>query len=96
MTMTSAEISIRVSTTLNLTLSPTPRRLITASRSMKSSATTRIGVFPPGTSMPIPSSPASRLVASRFDEVDALVIPEQITPKATRKVTKWMPNALCV
>ena len=29
------------------------------------------------------------------DAVDAEVMPEHITVKATRKVTKWMPNALC-
>ena len=52
--------------------------------------------MPPDTEMPIAFSPASRLTASRFDDVEALVMPEAITPKATRKVTKWMPNALCV
>ncbi len=42
----------------------------------------------------VASSPASRLAASRLEDVEALVIPEQTTVKATRKVTKWMPNAL--
>ena len=37
-TMTSALISISVSTTLNFTLSPTPRRLITASNNMNARA----------------------------------------------------------
>ena len=32
----------------------------------------------------------------RWTTVEALVMPEQMTAKATRKVTKWMPNALCV
>lgn len=38
-TMTSAATSMRVSTTLNFTLSPTPRRLMAASRTMKPTAT---------------------------------------------------------
>ena len=36
------------------------------------------------------------VLASTLDDVDALVIPEQTTAKATMKVTKWMPKALCV
>ena len=35
--------------------------------------------------------PAKALAA-----VDAEVMPEHITAKATMKVTKWMPKALCV
>ena len=42
----------------------------------------------------VASRPASRLAASRLDEVDALVMPEQITVKATRNVTKCSPKAL--
>ena len=34
--------------------------------------------------------------ASSPEDVEALVMPEQTTVKATRNVTKWMPNALCV
>ena len=34
--------------------------------------------------------------AKTLDDVEAQVMPEQITAKATRNVTKWMPNALCV
>ena len=94
--MTRAVISIRVRTTLNFTLSPTPRRLISASSTMNAIATTVIAVLPCDTSQPRPSKPASRLVASRLDEVEALVMPEQTTANATRNVTKWMPNALCV
>ncbi len=63
---------------------------------MNSSATTRTAVLPRGTEIPMPSRPASRLVARRLEEVDALVIPEQMTPNATRNVTKCTPNALCV
>ena len=33
---------------------------------------------------------------TRCDAVEARVMPEHMTVKATRKVTKWMPNALCV
>ena len=44
---------------------------------------------------PLTSSPPKRLRASTLEDVDALVIPEQITAKATRKVMKWTPKALC-
>ena len=47
-------------------------------------------------SQPLATSPPVRFCASTLDEVDALVMPEQITAKATRNVTKWMPNALWV
>ncbi len=52
----------------------------------------------PGTSSihPLICIPARRFFARTFDEVEALVIPEQITANATRNVKKWMPNALCV
>ena len=92
MTMMRAVSSIRVSTTLNFTLSPTPRRLIAASTSMNASATRSVAPVE-GLSSP---NPISRLAASRFDEVEALVTPEQTTVNATRKVMKWIPNALCV
>jgi hypothetical protein len=36
------------------------------------------------------------LAAKAREAVEAEVMPEDITAKATRKVTKWMPNALCV
>ncbi len=94
-TMNRADISIRVRKTLNFTLSPTPRRLTTASNSMNRSATTVMAVLLCGRSTPMPSRPTRRLVARRLADVDALVMPEQITAKATRNVTKWIPNALC-
>ena len=37
-----------------------------------------------------------RKPAKAFDAVEADVMPEHITVNATRNVTKWMPNALCV
>ena len=37
-----------------------------------------------------------RLAANARDAVDAEVMPEHMTAKATMKVTKWMPNALWV
>ena len=55
-----------------------------------------MAVLPCETCQPRPSKPASRFEASRFEAVDALVMPEHTTAKATRKVTKWMPNALWV
>ena len=33
---------------------------------------------------------------NNFDEVEALVMPEHTTVNATRKVRKWIPNALWV
>ena len=45
---------------------------------------------------PLASSPPVRFWASTLAEVDALVMPEQITAKATMKVMKCTPNALCV
>lgn len=51
--------------------------------------------------MPIPSLMSRSNTAATFAlkaraAVDADVIPELITAKATTKVRKWMPNALCV
>ena len=63
---------------------------------MNASATTRVAPVPVGTPPMVASRPASRLAASRFEEVDALVMPEQTTVKATRNVTKCRPNALWV
>ena len=37
-----------------------------------------------------------RLAAKAREAVEAEVMPEHITAKATMKVTKWMPKALCV
>ena len=93
MTSSRPESSTRVSTTLALTLSPTPRRLINATRVMNPSAI-RTRVRLPGAA-PRPS-PSLRKPANAFDAVEAEVIPEHITVNATRKVKKWMPKALCV
>ena len=85
--------STMVSTTLALTLSPTPRKFTAATRAMKPSAMS-ISPKPPGSrSRPKPSlrNPANALLA-----VDALVMPEHMTVKATRNVKKCTPNALCV
>ena len=41
-------------------------------------------------------NPSARLAAKARDAVEAEVMPEHITVKATMNVTKWMPNALCV
>ncbi len=91
-TMSRPDSSTSVRTTLALTLSPTPRRLIAATRSMKSSATavtTRAG----GASTP------NRFIAleeNARDAVEAEVTPERITVKATMKVSTCTPKALCV
>ena len=53
-------------------------------------------VVPSPVSIPMPSRPATRFCASTLEDVEALVMPEHTTANATRKVTKWMPNALCV
>ena len=97
MTIASAATSTRVRTTLNFTDSPTPRRLISASSTMKPSAMSVIVPVPGAESIqPLASRPPVKFCASTLDDVEALVMPEQITAKATRNVTKWMPNALCV
>ena len=81
-----------MSTTLALTLSPTPRKFTAATSSMKASAmpSTRV-LFSPSS-----PKPSARLAAKALEAVDAEVMPEHMTVNATRKVTKWMPNALCV
>jgi hypothetical protein len=84
--------STQVSTTLAFTLSPTPRKFTSATRVMKPSP---IRVMP----MPSPRSRPKTLAAFALKAraaVDADVMPELITAKATRNVRKWMPNALCV
>jgi hypothetical protein len=58
---------------------------------MKSTATKTIPVVPQ--SRP---NPLKKFEAKKRDAVDADVMPEHITMKATRNVAKWMPNALCV
>ena len=93
-TIASAVISTSVSTTLNFTLSPTPRRLIAASDEHEHQRHD-ISAAASGGEVGRRSRSAG-WPASRLDDVDALVMPEQTTVKATRNVTKWMPNALCV
>ena len=95
MTMASAVTSTRVSTTLNFTDSPTPRRLTSASTTMNAIAISVIVVVPgSASSQPLATRPPVRFWASTCEDVEALVMPEQMTAKATRKVTKWMPKAL--
>ncbi len=85
--------STSVSTTLALTLSPTPRKLTAATSSMKPRAIAVMPTPPTGRSNPKPSltKPANALAA-----VEAEVMPEHITVNATRNVKKCTPNALCV
>ncbi len=82
--------STQVSTTLSFTLSPTPRRLTAATAAMNRSPTT---VMPMPPARPRPKA-SDMLAAKAREAVEAEVIPEHITAKATRKVTKWMPKAL--
>ena len=51
---------------------------------------------PGGSIQPLTTKPPKRFWASTLADVAALVTPEQTTANATRKVTKWMPNALWV
>ena len=85
--------STSVSTTLALTLSPTPRKLMAATSAMNPSASSMMPVPPAGRSR---EKPALRKPANALEAVDADVMPELMTAKATRNVTKWMPNALWV
>ncbi len=87
--MSSPVSSMSVSTTLALTLSPTPRRLMAITRAMNPRAISMIVVLP--TSQP---NPSARLEAKARDAVDAEVMPELITANATMNVKKWIPNAL--
>ncbi len=82
--------STQVSTTLIFTLSPTPRKFtaaITAMNTRPTSVTPR-----PPRPRPIESE---KLAAKAREAVDAEVMPEHMTAKAMRKVTKWMPKARC-
>src|SRR6478672_129047 len=90
-TSNNPDSSTRVNTTLALTLSPTPRKLTTATSVMNPRATSTIPQLP--SSRP---NPSARFDAKARDAVDAEVIPEHITTNATRNVKKWMPNALWV
>ena len=84
--------STQVSTTFAFTLSPTPRKLTTATSAMNSRPTMRDA--DPAREIEIES--VRRFAANARDAVEAEVMPEHMTAKATMKVTKWMPNALCV
>jgi hypothetical protein len=90
MTISSPDSSIAVSTTLILTLSPTPRRLTARTRSMKPRAIIRM--------RPLPASspnPVLRFAAKAREAAEAEVMPEHITAKHTMKVRMCVPNALC-
>ncbi len=82
-----------VITTLALTLSLTPRKLSRATRVMKPSA---ISIRPVPPTSRSSMNPALMKPANAFEAVEAEVMPEHMTAKATRNVKKWMPNALCV
>ena len=90
-TSSSPDSSTRVSTTLALTLSPTPRKLTIATSVMNPSAISTMPQLPSSR-----SNPSARFDAKARDAVDAEVMPEHITTNATRNVKKWMPNALWV
>ena len=83
-------ISTMVSATLSLTLSPTPRKFTAASIAMNSSATAATTNLPQSR-----SNAVEKLAAKNREAVDAEVMPEHITMKATRKVTNCTPKALC-
>ena len=89
MTISSPVSSTQVSTTLAFTLSPTPRKLTTATIAMKARP---VRVMP----QPVRPSPIAfdMFAANARDAVDAEVMPEHITANATMNVMKWMPKAL--
>lgn len=96
-TIARAATSTKVRTTLNFTLSPTPRRLMAASKSMKPMAIAVMVPAPtPASIQPLTAMPSVRKPARVAEAVEALVMPEHTTANATMKVMKWMPNALCV
>ena len=82
-----------VSTTLSLIDSPTPRKFTSASATMNPM---EISIRPPPPVGRSRENPSLRKLAKAYDAVDADVMPEDMTVKATRKVTKCTPNALCV
>ena len=84
--------STRVRTTLAFTLSPTPRKLMIATAAMKANPTSVMPI-PPAS---LRSTACDRLAAKAREAVEAEVMPEHMTAKATMKVTKWMPKALWV
>ena len=76
-----------------LTLSLTPRKLTSATSSMKPSARP-VSAAPPAAKSS--SKPVFMKSAKAYDAVEAQVMPEHITVNATMKVRKCMPKALCV
>ena len=90
MMMSRPDSSTQVSSTLIFTLSPTPRKFTAAITAMK----TRPTSVTPKPPRPSPSE-LEKLAANAREAVDAEVMPEHITAKAMRKVTKWMPKARC-
>ena len=75
--------STQVSTTLAFTLSPTPRKLTSAQSAMKPSPTMVIPMV-----VMLRLNACDKLAANARDAVEAEVMPEHITAKATMKVTK--------
>ena len=84
----SPDSSTQVSTTLALTLSPTPRKLTIATRVMNASAISDQAVAE------IEVEGFAQIRANAREAVHAEVMPEDITVNATMNVTKWTPNAL--
>ncbi len=84
--------STQVSTTFAFTLSPTPRRFTSAISVMNASEVI-ISSAPRSASM---CTAEKKFAANAFDALDAEVRPEHITANVSRKVRKWIPNALCV
>ena len=76
--------STQVSTTFAFTLSPTPRKLTTATSAMNASPTSVMPI-PPARLRP---KAFDRLAANAREAVEAEVMPEHMTAKATMKVTK--------
>ena len=81
-----------MSSTLSLTLSPTPRKLTSAISVMNPSATAVSAAPSPSDR----SKASAKLLANALDALDADVRPEHMTAKVTMNVRKWIPNALCV
>ena len=92
MMISSPDSSTQVRRTFAFTLSPTPRKLTSATTAMNASPN-RVIPIPPAR---LRLNAFDMLAANARDAVDADVIPEHMTANATMNVTKWMPNALCV
>ena len=74
---------MQVRTTFALTLSPIPRKFTMATSTMKRRPTSVMPAFASARSKLV-----DKLAAKVLEAVDADVMPEHITAKATRKVTK--------